>query len=409
MSNNHKKILSFALVCVMILSAISFTGCSQSDGNYPVTVGNVKFETEPKNIVVLSDNLADIISNIGYDVKMVGKSDSVTQNDLEIVPSVGSESTPDSAKIISAQPDIVFYDTEISETTLKSLEENNIKAIKMSYSNTPEELLTVYKSLGTILGGASTGKDKGEKAYNDMINTFTDTQSKYSSGNILNTVCYLYMENGNIKVAGKGTYIDMILGYTGAVNVAVDTESTENNLHNLKISNPTFIFYSDPTILQTLQNTDSYKHLNALKENKTMQIPYEEISLQGVTAISNLDKMMKFMHEGITPQTETTSSETNSAPKSVATDYKMEITDDGLKLDDENDNVKALQTRLFDLGYISNKENVIGYYGPTTENAVKTFQKKSKLEETGTADKATIEALFMSNAVKADTPVDKEN
>ena len=61
-----------------------------------------------------------------------------------------------------------------------------------------------------------------------------------------------------------------------------------------------------------------------------------------------------------------------------------------------------MQQRLFDLGYIDDKENVTGYYGDVTKEAITAFQKKSKLDENGEeADSKTLEALFMSNAPKA--------
>ena len=410
MSIIHKKILSFTLACLIIFSAFGFTGCSQGTEDYPVTVGNVKFEKEPSNIVVLSDNLADIISNMGYDVRMVGKSDSVTMEELEIVPSVGNESTPDSAKIIEAKTDVVFYDSELSENTLTALKDKGIKAIKMVYPETPEELMTVYRSLGKILGGAKTGKAKAEEAYNSLLNAFEDVKAQYSSGQILNTICYLYMENGQLKISGKGSYVDLLLSYTGAVNVAVDTESSENDIANLKISNPTYILYSDESVLTYLKNDPNFKKLSALKEKKVMEIPYDEISLQGISAPKALDKIVKFIYEGVTPQVENT--QTNATPQTttetLTEQYKIEITDNGLKPDDETDNVKAMQQRLMDLGYVSKKDNVNGYYGPTTEKAVKAFQKANELDETGKADKTTLETMFTEEAVKADKAVDKE-
>lgn len=410
MSIIHKKILSFTLACLIILSAFGFTGCSQGNEDYPVTVGNVKFEKEPSNIVVLSDNLADIISNMGYDVRMVGKSDSVTMETLDIVPSVGNECTPDSAKIIDAKTDVVFYDADLNENTLKALKDKGIKTIKMVYPETNEELMTVYKSLGKILGGATTGKAKAEEAYNSLLKSFEDVKAQYSSGQILNTICYLYMENGQLKISGKGTYIDILLSYTGAVNVAVDTESSENDLANLKISNPTYILYSDESVLTYLKNDPTYKKLSALKEKKVMEIPYDEISLQGVSASKTLDKIMKFIYEGVAPQTENTQTNatTQTITETLAEQYKIEISDKGLKPDDENNNVKAMQQRLMDLGYVSKKDNVNGYYGPTTEKAVKAFQKSNELDETGKADKTTLETMFTEEAVKADKPVDKE-
>ena len=67
-----------------------------------------------------------------------------------------------------------------------------------------------------------------------------------------------------------------------------------------------------------------------------------------------------------------------------------------------------MQQRLMDLGYVSKKDNVNGYYGPTTEKAVKAFQKANELDETGKADKTTLETMFTEEAVKADKAVDKE-
>jgi peptidoglycan hydrolase-like protein with peptidoglycan-binding domain len=70
----------------------------------------------------------------------------------------------------------------------------------------------------------------------------------------------------------------------------------------------------------------------------------------------------------------------------------------------EGESVSAVQQRLVDLGYLTQSEedsNVTGYYGEATVNAVKAFQKKNGIKETGDADAATLKALFLSNAKKA--------
>ena len=45
-----------------------------------------------------------------------------------------------------------------------------------------------------------------------------------------------------------------------------------------------------------------------------------------------------------------------------------------------------------------------GIFGSGTESAIKYFQKRNKLEETGVADEATQRALFSESAVKSDRP-----
>ena len=76
---------------------------------------------------------------------------------------------------------------------------------------------------------------------------------------------------------------------------------------------------------------------------------------------------------------------------------------------DDDDDVKAMQQRLFDLGYVSDKENITGYYGEISKAAVTAFQKKNGIKETGTADNATLVKLFSSDAKKADKPVDESS
>ena len=103
------------------------------------------------------------------------------------------------------------------------------------------------------------------------------------------------------------------------------------------------------------------------------------------------------------PATKPASQPSNEAAKSV-TDQYDNINLDGLslKVEDENDDVLQMQQRLEDLGYLKKEdENVTGYYGEMTAQAVKDFQKRNGLKETGVADNATLKALFMSDAKKA--------
>lgn len=410
MSTVQRKIIALVLSCVFILTAFSFAGCGQENTNYPVTVGNVTFDKEPENIVVLSDNLADMISYIGYDVKMVGKSDSVTQEGLAVVPSVGSEISPNTDMIITNGADIVFCDESLDENAQATFENNGIKVIKTISGETPEELETVYRSLGTILGGKTDGKTKGQEAYNKLISSMEDISASYSSGSILNTVCYIYTENDKLKIAGKDTFADLLLGYTGAVNVAVESKSINVEDANLNISNPTYIFYSDESALEMLKANENLKNLSALKSNKVKEISLADMSRHGMTALANLQTMLDFMYaDGSNDETQPSTQEAvETVTQTLTEKYKIKIPDKGFAVEDENDNVKAMQKRLKDLGYVSDEENITGYYGQITESAVKAFQKRNDIESTGKADKSTLEKMFSEDAVKAEAPVDKE-
>lgn len=70
-----------------------------------------------------------------------------------------------------------------------------------------------------------------------------------------------------------------------------------------------------------------------------------------------------------------------------------------LKNGSKGEDVRAMQQRLKDLGYLAGK--VDGDFGKGTEKAVTAFQKKAGLPETGVADDATQKALFADDAPAA--------
>ena len=113
-----KKLLSLIMAAATAaLSAVVLTGCG--DKEYPVEVANYKIEKEPNNIVVLDAPTADIISYIGYDRKIVGRSDEVSQEALKGAPSMGGAEDPDVKKIKAeeAQQSLDFKDDQQQEET----------------------------------------------------------------------------------------------------------------------------------------------------------------------------------------------------------------------------------------------------------------------------------------------------
>lgn len=209
--------------------------------------------------------------------------------------------------------------------------------------------------------------------------------------------------------------------YGGAVNAAVNISDNNVDVATLKIANPNFIFYADKATLDKIKGDTTLASLGAVKTGKILEVSLEEMSRPGNTALEALEKMVYFMYPDLKPKsaTDTTKAQdatasktdattatqattTASNSKSVADKYNLTITSDlSLKQEDENDTVKAMQLRLYNIGYIADKDNVTGYYGEVTAEAVKKFQKNNGLKETGTADNATLVLLFDSSAKKA--------
>ena len=432
-----KRIISVLLAAVMVCTAaVIFAGCG--DGNYPVTVANITIDKEPEAIVVLDPSAADIISYMNYDGKIVGRSTEVDQSYLSVAPDFGAAAEPDVNSIINSGAQVVFAGDKINDDAVKQLQEKKIQVIKMSLADTPKELETNYLTIGKILGGAVTGLEKGTSSYEKLIEHMEKLKIEVSSSTTsgaLETACYLYVDDGSLRVMTSGTYVDMLIGYTGAVNVAVNIIDGNVEVNTLRIANPNYIFYSDEQTLNAIQSDDVLSKLTAVTSGKALQVSEKEITRQGLTALATLEKMIGFMHPELakkattdeaatqaqTPaQTATeaatqaatqaaTTQPANEAPHSEADRYDIKITDDlSLKKGDEDKgdskDVWELQHRLWNLDYLVGVDNVTGYFGDLTEQAVKDYQKAAGFEVTGIADNKTIKALFMSDAPKGVLP-----
>ena len=434
-----KRIISVLLAAVMVCTAaVIFAGCG--DGNYPVTVANITIDKEPEAIVVLDPSAADIISYMNYDGKIVGRSTEVDQSYLSVAPDFGAAADPDVNSIINSGAQVVFAGDKINDDAVKQLQEKKIQVIKMSLADTPKELETNYLTIGKILGGAVTGLEKGTSSYEKLIEHMEKLKIEVSSSTTsgaLETACYLYVDDGSLRVMTSGTYVDMLIGYTGAVNVAVNIIDGNVEVNTLRIANPNYIFYSDEQTLNAIQSDDVLSKLTAVTSGKALQVSEKDITRQGLTALATLEKMIGFMHPELakkattdeaatqaqTPAQTATEAATqaatqaaaqatqaaNEAPHSEADRYDIKITDDlSLKKGDEDKgdskDVWELQHRLWNLDYLVGVDNVTGYFGDLTEQAVKDYQKAAGFEVTGIADNKTIKALFMSDAPKGVLP-----
>ncbi len=99
------------------------------------------------------------------------------------------------------------------------------------------------------------------------------------------------------------------------------------------------------------------------------------------------------------------SSSARKAPSTVATNKPTNTPFTSLKLGSEGSEVRKMQQRLKELGYL--KGSADGDFGEATEAAVRAFQKAHGLTVDGKAGTATLNKLYSSSAKKASTATAK--
>lgn len=293
----YKRVISLLLCITMIFTmGLCLCSCSKTqDKGYPVTINDVTIEKEPQNIVVLSDCMADIISYMGYDVKMVGRSVECDQEFLSVVPLVGTASEPNIESIISYETDLVIADSPLSEGAKTALAEASIPVITLSKATSMTELEALYVNLGTALGGSETGKETGKNSYDELISTMSDFNDAIPNS-VVKTCCYLYMdEAGTLCTLTKDTIEYDLFSYCSAINVFSEQEEPQVDINQLKISTPSFIFYDDEAVLEYLNSEPDLSTMGALTQGKTYQVQRMYFNRQGTTCEELIYHMIDFM------------------------------------------------------------------------------------------------------------------
>ncbi|MGN1126422.1 MAG: ABC transporter substrate-binding protein, partial [Ruminococcus sp.] len=400
------RILKITISALLIFSVLFCTyGCKSDDGDYPVTIGNTTFEDSPEKIAVVSPNVADIIDCIGYNPKVVLVSDQVLTESYKDTEKCGNNIDPDVDKIVKSGATVLLADDNISDGTIKKLEEQDIKVVQFHYGNTKDEVKTTYTSIGSILQGKE-GKEKAEGAYELLfkyLDTYKDQAKRKNSQKFM-----MYVSGtGPITTIIEGSWYNTILNYTGTRVIRGSLGNPTVSIGEIADLNPDFLIY-DKNTYNTIKNRSVVQECRFLTKGGSLRLDKEYLKLQGTAAIENIRKIISLYDKEAVekadriiknqgtetttvsstttqssadssttttnssgsekettttqttiPQTATTANQTTSttSPSSkyeLQSKYNVNFTEsaiDSMKKDKENKYIKAMQQRLSDLGY----------------------------------------------------------
>jgi len=435
-------------ITAVIISALMILGlgsCSykSSNGEYPVNVAGYTFDKQPKSIVCLDDSVADILIACGYADRIKARSNECTQEEIEDVKTVGQENKPDVNKILSVKPDVVFADKGLSKDVKKKLEEEDINVLNMIQAKNNDELKVLYESICTVAGGDNSGRSKGIKKSESVINTMEELQRIIPEKKVVVTACYIYDTDGN--VAYNDSFGGKLFEYANAVNVCGVEDS--DIFQKIVLSNPQYIF-CDTGIKEKLAKSEMFKNLKAVKENRVYEIDKSLFNRQGNSITQVLSIIIETMYPEISgnpseesskkaeesseesseieesseesSEIEESSEESSKIEESSEESSKIEessepeqssivvVADDSLNitagmrfyLGDENENVKIVQRRLKDLGYFKNDE-ITGYYGEVTAKAVSDYEVTNRIDPDGNLSTPELYLLFSDEVLPA--------
>ena len=391
---------SFAALLGVLLMIGACLGCGPqgdissgvAERDFPVTVNEVTIQDEPKGVVVLSPNLAEVILALGYEMQLCGKGAACTQEDLSVLPDMTMD---DPQSILGVGADLVLTEQSPTEEQKKGLNDAGVDVVTIAPAASRE--------VGASIMGGVKGYERGEKIAEGIFSTIDDISRQIPQTDTPVSVCYLYDVEGGV-VTGD-TLEGKLIECAGLINAASDGVDNHMEVDTLLMVQPQYIFC--PTGLkETLAQTDKYKNLTAVQEGRVYEMDPALMQWQGNGVISAVSFMAGTVYPSLAEGTTSLAPEDGQSQAPTGGNPDMNVGDvssapaqpegDSLKLGDEGDAVKNLQLRLAELGYLFVQPT--GLYGEGTQQSIMDFQYVNQLKITGVADEETVNRLFAADA-----------
>lgn len=226
---------------------------------FPVTVNDIVFDKAPERIISLSPSLTEILFEMGYGDKIVGRGSYCDYPpEIEGTADAGRPSKPDLDTIIAIKPDVLFTATSIPVKDKYKLEENGIKIVYIPYPESIEEFQRIYSAFGLIFEGIFDGEEVGKKSFSDLQNSIDSANIELGK--------FVYITEG-MTIATGDTFESSFLSFFGT-NIGADGKGYGYPKEYLTEFQPDVIILNDNYTVDDLLADEIYSTLNAVTEGK---------------------------------------------------------------------------------------------------------------------------------------------
>ena len=195
---------------------------------YPVTAGSLIFKEQPDSVGSLSPAITEIICQLGYGDKIIGRSSYCDYPaDVESKVSLGSAANPDIEAVIAANPRLLVSHSPIAKKDITQIENAGTRVWIISAPESVEELYSCYRDIAAVFGGSLDCDDAAAEALKPLFNALFEAQDSVES--------FVYIMSPDLAAASNSTFAGSFFSSFGT-NAAGDREDislTEEELTEL--------------------------------------------------------------------------------------------------------------------------------------------------------------------------------
>lgn len=175
-------------------------------------------------------------------------------------------------ELLKLKPDLIIYDKDWQGEGMDKIDVPLINMNANNYSFNSEKMTIDTEKLFREIFDVN-----GESVIDKQWEEANEVASEiFSNNNVQKSVLFVWGNNDQISVMGKGTYIDMFCDKLNLKNVADELESFPNvNIEQIYSWNPDYIFTVNKDVYDTITNDKDkdWSKLSAFKNNNIYEVP----------------------------------------------------------------------------------------------------------------------------------------
>ncbi len=289
----RRRLLCLVLAVFTVFTCLIPAGCSNSSSSssradWPASVAGVELEAPPMRVVCLSNNVIEIACVIGYSSQIVGRSYDCDYYQVASLTACGTTASPSVSAIKALEPDLIITDKTTPDEILYELSATDI--IILEKADSRSSLVSLYEDIGTIFGGASTGKAKGKNTVDMLLMKLDDiARLVYSEEEVY--VCVVL--NDNVTQCATGdTLTEMLIEMAGGMNAATDGKNNKFDLDDLRDADPS-VLVCPPTAHSSMYAKRELLETTAMQ---TQQLYSLDVSLLDVQCYDMIEFVWRLAH-----------------------------------------------------------------------------------------------------------------
>ena len=263
----------YKLIIILLSAALVFCGCAEIDEEppvsgveteasekpYPVSVGSLIFNEQPQTVGSLSPAVTEIICELGYADKIIGRSNYCNYPESVLAKvSLGSAANPNAEAVISAAPQLLISQSPIAKKDITSIEKAGTRVMIISAPNSVEELYACYNDLAAVFGGRLSCAEAADDAMRPLTDALRQAEGSIGS--------FVYIMSPELAAASDSTFAGNFFSHFGT-NAAGGEEDISLTPERLEQLDPEWLILPD-----AMQDDppDEIASLTAFKEGRVI-------------------------------------------------------------------------------------------------------------------------------------------